>query len=287
MSDIATDDWREWISNNYSLVQGVVRGIAGRYRLNQEDAEELRSLVHVKLVQDDYAILRKFEGRSSMSTYLSIVVRRIWIDLQHSRNGKWRPSAAARRQGLTAVRLERLLWRGSMSFEEALRTLRINERVRETEGEIERLGGSIVTRPKLRMCPLEEADRAQCAAAVQHQSVSATLSAAQRGAIARAVGALPLEDRGLLTLRFRDGWSVTRLAARLKIDQKLLYRRFDRICRRIRALAGDQLRNDSLAIPRTAATRRRISSSSFRIDTASLTWRVPSSSGGETEAMMS
>ena len=40
----------------------------------------ISSWVVAKLVEDDYAILRKFEGRSLLATYLSIVVARLVRD---------------------------------------------------------------------------------------------------------------------------------------------------------------------------------------------------------------
>jgi len=54
-------------------VDGVVRTIARRHRLPADEADELGSSVRLKLVENDYEVLRKFEGRSQLRTYLITV----------------------------------------------------------------------------------------------------------------------------------------------------------------------------------------------------------------------
>jgi RNA polymerase sigma-70 factor, ECF subfamily len=86
---------------DYELVQRLVRGEAGAWRklvlrferlvlarvvataneLNQAlataDAEDLCAEVFSRLVADDFAALRRFEGRSTLSTWLSVITRRV------------------------------------------------------------------------------------------------------------------------------------------------------------------------------------------------------------------
>ena len=71
----------------------------------------------LKLIDDDYQILRGFRERSSLRTYLSTVVERLFLDYRIRQWGKWRPSAQARRAGALAVRLEALLHRDGVPFE--------------------------------------------------------------------------------------------------------------------------------------------------------------------------
>jgi len=47
------------------------------------------------------ALLAKFEGRSSLRTFLTVVIQRLFLDHRISAWGKWRPSAEARRGGST------------------------------------------------------------------------------------------------------------------------------------------------------------------------------------------
>jgi hypothetical protein len=51
---------------------------------DREEAEEFISTVKCKLIEDDYAIVRKFQGRSSFKTYLTVVVQ--WLFLEYRRN---------------------------------------------------------------------------------------------------------------------------------------------------------------------------------------------------------
>jgi hypothetical protein len=60
------------------LVSRLVRFTARRYHLTFTDTEEFASLVHVKLVESDCAVIRKFEGRSTLATYLAVVIERLY-----------------------------------------------------------------------------------------------------------------------------------------------------------------------------------------------------------------
>src|SRR5262252_6658334 len=122
--------WPDLLASIYPQVEEVLRFVAHRHRLTPDDAIELGSLVRYKLVEDDYHVLRSFQNRSSMKTYLTTVVSRVWLDWQINRRGKWRPSVAAKRLGDTAVRLEQLLVRDRLTFAEACETLKQNVGVR-------------------------------------------------------------------------------------------------------------------------------------------------------------
>jgi RNA polymerase sigma factor for flagellar operon FliA len=86
------------------------------------DAEDFHSWVRLRLIENDYAILRKFEARSTLRTYLAVVVQRLMLDYRNHQLGKWRPSAEAKRLGEVAVGLEMLLHRDRRSVDEAIAT---------------------------------------------------------------------------------------------------------------------------------------------------------------------
>ena len=67
-------DFNALLSENYPVVERVLQGVARRHRLRIEEAEELGSIVRLKLVENDYAILRKYQGRSNLATYLTTVI---------------------------------------------------------------------------------------------------------------------------------------------------------------------------------------------------------------------
>lgn len=48
-------------------------------RLSSQDQEDLAAEVFLRLVQDDFAILRRFRGECSLATYLTVVARRVVV----------------------------------------------------------------------------------------------------------------------------------------------------------------------------------------------------------------
>src|SRR5204863_5871674 len=101
-------------------IERIASSVARRYHLSADESGEFVQVVSVRLLDDDYAIIRKFEGRSKLSTYLTIVIPRLFQQWRTELWGKWRPSAEARRLGDKAITLERLLTRDGYTFSEAV-----------------------------------------------------------------------------------------------------------------------------------------------------------------------
>jgi len=62
--------------SEFTTVERVIAFVTARRRLRPADAEEFASHVKMKLIENDYAVLRKFEGRSSLRTYLTVARQR-------------------------------------------------------------------------------------------------------------------------------------------------------------------------------------------------------------------
>jgi len=107
-------------------IERITRFVARRNRLSPADAEDFCSEVNVALIENDYAALGSYQGRSSLPTYLSTVIQRRFLDFRRKAWGKWRSSAEALRRGPLAERMERLLYRDGLTFEQAVETLRTN-----------------------------------------------------------------------------------------------------------------------------------------------------------------
>jgi RNA polymerase sigma factor for flagellar operon FliA len=90
-------------------IESALLVVARRHRLTGSEAEEFASEAKLRFIEDSYAVLDRFQGRSSLRTYLVTVIHRIYLDYRRARWGKWRPSAAAIRLGETAVHLEALI----------------------------------------------------------------------------------------------------------------------------------------------------------------------------------
>lgn len=221
------------------IVDGVVREVARRYRLSPEDHEDFRAAVRVRLLEDDCAILRKFERRASLSTYLRIVITRAFLDQRVREWGRWRPSAEALRLGAVAVDLERLLERQHLPLEEAIASLRSRNATLD-EAHLRALASQLPPRVTGRRL-VEEAELQHVAAdgaATDHlvvESEAAQASVLIATALRAATAGLAPRARLLLRLRFEQGSSIADVARLLREPQKPLYREFERLLRDLRS----------------------------------------------------
>ncbi len=224
-------------SRRFRQIEGIIRGVTAHRRLNADEGEELYSQVMLKVVQDDFAVLRGFQGKSRWSTYLTVIVQRVLLDHRVKEWGRWRPCALARRLGPTAVRLDRRINRDGLDSAAAIREL-LAIGADESAAELERLAARIPRRPRRRLVPCEKhlrmlaggeaADRRVEDA--ERQRVAADLNQA----LTSALRDLPESERDLLVMRFGRGWTVRRIAASQSLEERPLYRRFERILRRLR-----------------------------------------------------
>lgn len=221
------------------LVDSIIDFTTRRHRLSQVEAEELASSVRLRLVEHDYHVLRRFNGRSSLRTYLGIVVERICLDLRRSWWGKWRPSVEAQRLGPLAERLEQLLVRDGLSFDEACQILWVNHAVVESERELYALRLRLPSRPPRHFVGVE----ALATVAGDDGAIEATAWADEylkraertRDALARVLATFGQRDRLIIQLRFLHGLTIAEIARGHGLDQKALYRRMEHLLRQLRA----------------------------------------------------
>src|SRR5262249_40017559 len=90
---------------------------------------DFRSDVRAHFYDRHCEALRRFEGRSSLATYVTVVIQRLFLDHRNRRWGRWRPSAEAKRLGPTAILLERLIIRDGSSADQALEVLRVDHAI--------------------------------------------------------------------------------------------------------------------------------------------------------------
>ncbi|MCS7167435.1 MAG: sigma-70 family RNA polymerase sigma factor [Gemmatales bacterium] len=78
--------WRQFVDRYLPLFFHVVEHAAAQLhvQLTREDLEDLVAEVLAGLVEDDFRVLRQFEGKSKLSTYLTVVARRAaWRSLRN------------------------------------------------------------------------------------------------------------------------------------------------------------------------------------------------------------
>ena len=223
----------ELLTSRLASVDRAVAYAARRHRLDREDAEEFAAIVRLRLVENDYAILRAYEERSRFDTYISIVVQRMALDYRIHAWGKWHPSAEAKRLGPLAIDLERLLRRDGRSLDEAL-TILAPKHEGVTREQLEALAARFPDRaPRMHPVALEEAEPvADTRPAQVEERVLARERQRESERVSQlmteVIGRLPDDDRLILQLRFEGAMTVAQISRMLRIEQKLLYRRIEK-----------------------------------------------------------
>lgn len=141
-----------WIDKISSLA-------CAKHELWGVDAEDFAAWTKMRIIENDYAVLRRFRGESELKTYLASVVVRLLRDYVREHHGRWRPSATALRLGETAVELEQLVYREGYSLAQAGERLRTAERTSLSDMELARCTPSFrserhCARSKYKLTPL-------------------------------------------------------------------------------------------------------------------------------------
>jgi RNA polymerase sigma factor (sigma-70 family) len=222
-------------SQQLALLEQVARDVAGR-QLPPQDAQDFVQSVHLRLLERNYDVFTRFAGRSSLRTYLSVVVKRQLLDWRNAHYGKWRPSAAAARGGEHAVYLDRLINRDGLSVEEAVHVAA----GRPGSPSIAELRATASKLPRRRRRTSVSADVLDD---VKADTFSDPVDAVERLnadrliriALVRAIRELSPEDRLLVRARYYRRMPMRVVGPALDRPPKLLYRRLERALRQLRA----------------------------------------------------
>ncbi len=73
--------WKDFVDRFMGLFVHVVTHTAHArsVRLAQDDVDDLCAEVFMALLANDYAVLRRFRGKSSLATYLTVIARRVVV----------------------------------------------------------------------------------------------------------------------------------------------------------------------------------------------------------------
>lgn len=242
---------RGLLEQHFQLICKKLERLSRLSSLPEHEAEELGSWALFKLVENDYRILGSWEGRSSFSTFLTVVLVNLMRDYRIHVWGKWKPSAAARRRGPEAVLLERLCVRDGLPVDEAIERMRTEHGVSLPRTELEQMAASLRRRMQRRRVGEEELLRfpvdGQVEARVE-DGERALLEDQLRELLAPLLRALPAEDRLLLKLHYRDGLSMAAISRALGRSQRELYSARNKCLKKLRrnleeaGLSLDQVR---------------------------------------------
>jgi RNA polymerase sigma factor (sigma-70 family) len=228
---------RELFEANLALIDRVIGRIAAKGGLAGADAEDFASEVRIALMADDFAILAQWEGRSSLATYLTVIVQRLLTDARRHRMGKWRPTAEAQRLGELGVRLETLVRRDGRSLDDALPLLHAIDPSLTRARAAELLARLPERMPRAHTVALAETDLADAHASADEAALAfdaRKLSVRTSGVMREALAKLPTNDRLMVDFRFGSGMTIAEISRILGIPQRPLYRRFEAVLRELR-----------------------------------------------------
>jgi RNA polymerase sigma factor for flagellar operon FliA len=222
-----------------NTIERAIRFACRRASFYDADAEDFGSYVKLKLIENDYDVIRRFEGRSTFWAFIGVVVQRLVLDYRIHLWGRWHASAEAKRIGDTAIAVESMILRDGRSLDEALAPLQ--RRWPElSRADVEGILGRLPRRtPRPFMASLDDVEYAlhtdsstveDAAFVADRLRLSSRLSDAIRHSLRR----VPIEERLLLRMRFEAGMTIAEISRSLGVDQKPLYRRIKRGLLRLR-----------------------------------------------------
>jgi RNA polymerase sigma factor (sigma-70 family) len=223
---------------NLSVIDKVIGGVCRRARMQRAEAEEFAASVRLALIENDYAILRRYEGRAALATYLTIVVERLLADTRVQERGRWHASAEAVRLGPAAVLLESLVLREKRSLDDVLPLVR-NIDSKLTRADLESLLARLPHR-RARVVVVGVDDAAEKLVArdtadgrILEAETHRLLDRAS-GIVRNTLATFDAEERTLLRMRFVAGMSMADIARMTRLPQRPLYRRFEELLGRLR-----------------------------------------------------
>lgn len=215
----------------------LVSALRRRHGMDGDDADDFASWARMKLLEDDCAVVRSFQGRSSLRTYLAVVIANLLRDYRVQRWGRWRASAEARRLGPVAVRLEALMYRDGYGVAQAVDAVRSSGIAEAGVSELTRLAFRLPRRQRPRPTEVSASAEPEAPGRADDpfwQTEQAQQWEVARRALARALQTLPAEDQLILRMRYWDGSTVAEISRALGLNQKALYRRIDALLRDLR-----------------------------------------------------
>ena len=219
--------------DHLDLIDQIVRASGRRRHLAPEEQDDLKGFVRLRLIENKYAILRKFQNRSSFHTYLIAVIERLTLDFCIEKWGRWRPTATAQRLGDVAILLERLTVRDGRSLDEAIETMRASHHVKKSPAELRALWQTLPTRAAR---PQHVAESAALGVPARERAEQRVEDDARRAHIATVERVLRAafekcapQDRVLLALRFDQGLKIAEIAQVLGSSPPTLHRRMAKV----------------------------------------------------------
>jgi len=224
-------DAEDLFLSNLPVIDRAIGYVCHRNHIDRDEGEEFGSFVKFKLIESNYAIICKFEGRSSFSTYMTTVIQRMYFQYRVQMWGKWRPSAEARRLGDKAITVERLLTRDGFTYAEVVSILTSGTDPAFNRDEIEAIFLRLPVRQP-RPVLVAAIDNIENGPVIEPEFFSGERCETARqtaAAVDDAMSSMDPEDQLILRMRFWGGRKVPEIARAVGIDGKKLYKRIDKL----------------------------------------------------------
>lgn len=234
-----TQDPRELFLEHIQFIERMAAKFCRQGGMSHEETADFTSWAKERLIENDYAKVRKFRSHSTFSTYIATVVYKLYHDFLVANRGRWRPSAEAKRKGHEAVALERLVYRDGNSFDQAVSILRSRGDTTLGEAELRAIFKALpaTNRGRPRVVGESPLDTVPSPRSADGELLEAEAEGERehaREAVRAAIAKLSPEDAHIVHLRYFEGASVADIARALRLEQKPLYRRLERLLLRLR-----------------------------------------------------
>jgi RNA polymerase sigma factor for flagellar operon FliA len=227
------DDYEALFLAHLPFIDRALDAVGRVLGLRGADAEEFASWARERLWEGDYQILRKWRGESRLTTYLTTVITTLGREFRVKRWGRWRPSAAAQREGPLAIRLETLVYRDGLRLEEAAELLRTRGETDASDRDLAALLARLPARARARRGDDREVPIEGIAAPLAaDDDVTAEEHETERRhayrAMFDALRRLDPQEQIVIRMHYLEGRSLADVARALDVPQKPLYRLKDR-----------------------------------------------------------
>ncbi|HEX8172096.1 MAG TPA: hypothetical protein VF824_16295 [Thermoanaerobaculia bacterium] len=212
-------------------------------------------------MENDYAILRRYEGRASLGTFLAVVFEHLLADQRVRQYGKWYASAEATRLGAPALLLERLLYRERRELRDAISIVQATHPELSAR-ELEAMAARFPERSRRAQAVDVESIEELPVAAPETADARVVARDAQRlsdraaDVVRRELASFTIEDRTLLRFRFARDMSIADISRMMRLPQRPLYRRLESLLGRLRsALTAENIAAGDVAQIIASSTR--------------------------------
>jgi RNA polymerase sigma factor (sigma-70 family) len=226
-----------------TVIGQIAESVCRRNGVTQHDAEDFASDIRLRLCEDDYAVIRKFQGKSSFTTYLTVVINKRFLDHRRHIWGKWTPSSLARRLGVVAMLLETLVYRDNHPFDAACQILEQKHGFTTDRRELREILAQLPRRSSRRFEGEDGLNTVPSADAADSDFLGAERDeqlATAEASVRRALQELPDEDRAILRMLYYEGLSIADIARGLGLEQKRLYPRLKQLLAGLRKTLTSQ-----------------------------------------------